>query len=252
EQSVQPRSIGEIEFGTTNDFPAESFFNIFVEVDIGLPNVGTLYNKAPLIIQNDELDALPPHVVYTHEVSSNIAPLVYVKSTGKPFGWITLAGHGVHYDCSQVEQFTAIIDNMKENTNKEPLPLLCKPATYSNDTRQAILPCVEVPLYTDVEGHPIELMGLYSAVMEIPFGFSDFEVKELTFLEIIETSNLLHAHFNPNTGILDIPRIDVPTIASLLGEGSADGPALQCSAILQQSVLRVEVLMLKELDCKLP
>ena len=66
------------------------------------------------------------------------------------------------------------------------------PATYSNETRQAILPCVEIPLYTDVTGQPIELIGLYSTILEIPFGFSDFEVKEMTFSEIIETSNPMH------------------------------------------------------------
>ena len=128
EYSVQPRSIGEIEFGT-NNFPAESFFNIFVEVDIELPSgaITTLFNKAPLVIQNDSLDRLPPYVVYTHEESGNIAPLVYVKSTSRPFGWLTLAGHGVSYDCSQVEQFTAIIDKMEENLNLEPIKLTVDP-----------------------------------------------------------------------------------------------------------------------------
>jgi hypothetical protein len=73
-----------------------------------------------------------------------------------------------------------------------------------------------------------------------------------TFLEIIETSYPLHAHFNPDTGILDIPRIDVPVIVPLFGGKSIDGPTLQCSAVLQQSALRPEVLMLKEFDCNLP
>jgi len=126
------------------------------------------------------------------------------------------------------------------------------PATYSNETRQAILPCVEIPLYTDINGSPINITGLYSAVLEIPFGFSDFEAKELTFLEIIDESNPTHARFNPDTGILDIPRIDVPTTVPLLVGGTIPGPVLQCSAKLQQSALRAEVLMLQEFDCNLP
>jgi len=133
-------------------------------------------------------------------------------------------------------------------------PPVCSdnPATYSNDTRQAMLPCVEIPLYTDVTGQPIELIGLYSTILEIPFGFSDFEVKEMTFSEIIETSNPSHARFNPDSGILDVPRIDVPTIVPLFGGETTAGPTLQCRASLQQSELRAEVLMLKAFDCDLP
>ena len=136
----------------------------------------------------------------------------------------------------------------------EPNPVTCseEPATYSNETRQAILPCLEIPLYTDINGSPINITGLYSAVLEIPFGFSDFEAKELTFLEIIEESNPTHARFNPDSGILDIPRIDVPTTVPLLVGGTVPGPTLQCSAELQQSALRAEVLMLQKFDCNLP
>jgi hypothetical protein len=126
------------------------------------------------------------------------------------------------------------------------------PATYSNETRQAILPCVEIPLYTDINGSPINITGLYSVVLEIPFGFSNFEAKELTFLEIIDESNPIHARFNPDSGILDIPRIDVPTTVPLLVDGTIPGPVLQCSAKLQQSALRAEVLMLQDFDCNLP
>jgi hypothetical protein len=135
-----------------------------------------------------------------------------------------------------------------------PPPVGCSddPATYSNETRQAILPCVEIPLYTDINGSPIEFTGLYSAVLEIPFGFSDFEAKALNFLEIIEESDPNHARFNPDSGILDIPRIDIPTIVPLLGGGTVPGPTLQCHAKLQQSALRGEVLMLQDFDCNLP
>ena len=141
---------------------------------------------------------------------------------------------------------------LKPNSGYEPAVCSDDPATYSNETRQAILPCVEIPLYTDINGSPINITGLYSAVLEIPFGFSDFEAKELTFLEIIEESNPAHARFNPDSGILDIPRIDVPTTVPLLVGGTVPGPILQCSAELQQSALRAEVLMLQEFDCNLP
>ena len=140
----------------------------------------------------------------------------------------------------------------EEECNEPPVGCADEPATYSNETRQAILPCLEIPLYTDINGSPINITGLYSAVLEIPFGFSDFEAKELTFLEIIEESNPTHARFNPDSGILDIPRMDVPTTVPLLVGGTVPGPTLQCSAELQQSALRAEVLMLQKFDCNLP
>ncbi len=144
------------------------------------------------------------------------------------------------------------IQELYSETNEPQVSCSEEPATYSNETRQAILPCLEIPLYTDINGSSINITGLYSAVLEIPFGFSDFEAKELTFLEIIEEPNPTHARFNPDSGVLDIPRIDVPTTVPLLVGGTVPGPTLQCSAELQQSALRPEVLILQEFDCNLP
>jgi len=124
-----PRSIGEVEVknGVTGEFPAESFFDIFVEVDLdwNLDNTKdiTLINKSPLVIQNGNLMKLPPNVIYNHGGSDN-APAVYNKDTGEPFGWVTLAGHGIGYDCTKVKEFVKVVDQMKEQTNLEPLIVL--------------------------------------------------------------------------------------------------------------------------------
>jgi len=125
-------------------------------------------------------------------------------------------------------------------------------ATYSNETRQAVLPCVEIPIYIDINGKPTQWIGLYSSVLEIPFGFSDFTVKTLTFSKVVQTSSPSNAKFEPDSGILSIPIIDVPTTVPLLvGSGSIPGPTLRCRATLQQSVLRAEVLMLTDSQCDL-
>ncbi|WP_069471167.1 hypothetical protein [Candidatus Marithrix sp. Canyon 246] len=125
-----PRSIGEVEVktGVAGEFPAESFFDIFVEVDLdwNLDNTIdiTLINKSPLVIKNGNLMKLPPVVIYNHGGSDN-APAVYNKDTGEPFGWVTIAGHGVGYDCTKVKEFVKVVDDMKEQTNLEPLvPIL--------------------------------------------------------------------------------------------------------------------------------
>jgi hypothetical protein len=105
------RSIGEVESLNlpSGDFPAESFFDMFVEVDLPalpLPDpwncIGgkTLINKRALVIQNGNLLRLPPSVVYMHG-GATVAPLVYDKfglPGDPPIGWITLAGHGVDPD----------------------------------------------------------------------------------------------------------------------------------------------------------
>ena len=102
-------SIGEVEalnMPLLSDFPAESFFDMFVEVDMDLGPLGvkTLYNNQPLLIQNGQLNQLPPTVIYTHNVS-NTSPLVYDKLTGDEIGWIELAGHGVgHDECDEKQR----------------------------------------------------------------------------------------------------------------------------------------------------
>jgi len=124
----QPRSIGEVESLGNSDFPAESFFNVFVEVDLDFDPDGpgpqqpdgtidmTLFNKKPLVIQNDDVMELPPTVVYIHG-GSDFAPLVYNKTTGEAVGWLTLAGHGVGYGCWTTpgpNEFDAIYFNLRE------------------------------------------------------------------------------------------------------------------------------------------
>ena len=125
-------------------------------------------------------------------------------------------------------------------------------ATYSNDTRELHLPCVEAPLYTDITGQMVEVgLGLYSAILQIPFGFSDFEVKELSFLEVLAESSAENAQFDPEMGQLDIPQIKVPTVIPHAGATPTPGPEVLCHAKLQQSVLREEVFSLIEYECQL-
>jgi hypothetical protein len=94
-------------------------------------------------------------------------------------------------------------------------------------------------------------VGLYSALLQIPFGFSDFELKELSFLEILAESSAEHAQFEPQNGQLDIPQIKVPTVIPHAGSTPIPGPEVLCHAKLQQSVLRAEVFSLIEYECQL-
>jgi hypothetical protein len=102
----RPKSFGEVEsYDPTGaaplDFPADSFFDIFVDVDI--PTGGsfpgaTLTNEMPLIVQNTNLTSFPPQVVYIHG-SSTAVPILFTNTTaswhaGDVFGVLVLAGHG--------------------------------------------------------------------------------------------------------------------------------------------------------------
>lgn len=99
-----------------NDFPASSFFDIFVQVDI--PACGnfpgaTFYNIMPLIVKNKNLLGFPPKVSYLHDASS-IVPILFLNSdTANPprwqqddiLGYFLLAGHGVGVAQSDFESF---------------------------------------------------------------------------------------------------------------------------------------------------
>ncbi|MDY6993072.1 MAG: hypothetical protein SVR94_10785 [Pseudomonadota bacterium] len=126
----------------------------------------------------------------------------------------------------------------------------CAAATYNTDSRQAYLPYVDIPLYTDIDGKQLMLMGTYSASLEITYGFSDFTVKTLTFQALRTQPHSCHAQFEPETGLLEIPQIEVPTIAIMASGHWAQGPLVTCHAVLQQSVIRIEVLSLITLDCQ--
>ena len=108
------RSIGIVQqTALGNDFPAQSFFDVFVEVN--LPQVpftisstdfpaggAVLYNDAsnPLLIENLSITNLPPEVTYVHGQSTAVP--VRFKYSNPPYwaaddvlGYLTLAGHGV-------------------------------------------------------------------------------------------------------------------------------------------------------------
>jgi hypothetical protein len=114
---------------TTGGFPARSFFDVFVDIDIPLPPAlgggtasltnATVYGGSggtvqqspatgmPLTIGNSGITTFPPVVIYTHGNSSAV-PL-YLEATnnsglssllGDPIGLLVLAGHGAGYGSS--------------------------------------------------------------------------------------------------------------------------------------------------------
>jgi hypothetical protein len=108
------RSIGIVQqTALGSDFPAQSFFDVFVEVNLpqvpytmsssNFPAAGAvLYNDAsnPLLIENPSITNLPPEVTYVHGQSTAVP--VRFKYSNPPYwaaddvlGYLTLAGHGV-------------------------------------------------------------------------------------------------------------------------------------------------------------
>jgi hypothetical protein len=111
-----------------NDFPADSFFDVYVELDLPVdPNGdpvlcpvhfpgGTLYNDSadPLLVLAEDLDAFPPTVVYRHG-NSNAIPIRFKTGSaywaaGEIFGYLRLAGHGVDPEFTQqeIDEFEAL------------------------------------------------------------------------------------------------------------------------------------------------
>ncbi len=165
----RPHSLGEVESlsgasGDPNlDFPAESFFDVFVEVDLpplGAFPGGTLFNDTPLLVINDNLPAFPPHVVYIHGQTAAV-PVYFLTDdpgnawlAGDLFGWLSLAGHGMNYsNTPQDEQEFLHIMRFQPS-----MPLACQtfhPVDHNGDGAvdldDIILMANRWPAHTDIQ-----------------------------------------------------------------------------------------------------
>ncbi|MCK5521903.1 MAG: hypothetical protein KAI83_02100 [Thiomargarita sp.] len=117
---ITPRSIGEVESKNAKeetrvfdedkdmfDLDAEGFFNVFMYIDLDL-DVNqevdtTLFNIAPLVIQQNDLTRFPLTAVYIHG-GNDFHPMVYDKYSGDQVGWLTFAGHGIGYSCLEQKE----------------------------------------------------------------------------------------------------------------------------------------------------
>jgi hypothetical protein len=120
---TRPVCAGEVEAYTTNsDFPARSFFNVYVKVDLpasgALPAV-QLVNVNPLLVVNSAIYSIPPHVFYIHG-NTNAVPVYFntpisisnpngtvTIPRGTLFGQLTLGGHGMSYAEYEIPSFEA-------------------------------------------------------------------------------------------------------------------------------------------------
>lgn len=121
--SGQPLSVGSVNSLSSsglpaNDFPAQGFFDIFMELDV--PGLGTLSNSTPLIVLNTNLTSFPPRVVYVHGNSLAVPfmfeadnPLVGAHA-GDIFGLLLLAGHGVSMGSNDIASFQTNIQMLTE------------------------------------------------------------------------------------------------------------------------------------------
>jgi hypothetical protein len=120
---VAPISPGEVESRNEGgDFPAESFFDVFVEVDLpaGGDNFpgGMLFNPGPMIVYHDTIYSLPPTVVYVHGKTSAVP--VHFRNAGPAwaagdiFGWLVLSGHGANFTPGMEGEFEEIWWGLEE------------------------------------------------------------------------------------------------------------------------------------------
>ncbi len=87
---------------TGQDFPARSFFNVFVEVEFA---GNRLYNKTPMVLLA-EIGAFPPDLnlpssTYIHDPSFGAVALF--DQLGLPWGFMSSAGHGGPTSASSAE-----------------------------------------------------------------------------------------------------------------------------------------------------
>jgi hypothetical protein len=135
---TRPVCAGQVEGGSaTADFPANSFFNVYVVVNIpasALMPALELVNVDPLLVQHTNIAFFPPHLVYYHEnitavpIYFNQPVTIHNPLTGADiqvhrgdlFGQLTLAGHGVSFSSVETETFQLEFEN-ESATNSAPL-----------------------------------------------------------------------------------------------------------------------------------
>jgi hypothetical protein len=116
-----PNSFGEVEAGQNSaDFPAKSFFDVFVEIEI--PGLGTAHNDTALVVQNGDITSLPPHVIYTHGGSVGSVNIVLDSGpfSGDILGTFLLTGHGVSYTPGQAGVFNNQFDQLVDTAGFSP------------------------------------------------------------------------------------------------------------------------------------
>ena len=135
---TRPVCAGQVEGGSaTDDFPANSFFNVYAVVHIpasALMPALELVNVDPLLVQHTNIASFPPHLVYYHEnitavpIYFNTAVTIHNPLTGADIqvhrgdllGQLTLAGHGISFSSVEIESFQTEFEN-ESGTNSAPL-----------------------------------------------------------------------------------------------------------------------------------
>lgn len=147
---LRPLSAGEVESlsgnsgDPTQDFPANSFFDVFVHVIV--PALGKfpeieLVNVDPLLVESDSIGSFPPTVLYIHGNSSAVPLYFYTDipvfgiHRGDLFGQLTLAGHGVGFTEADVAEFK--VAETEAETHHGRLPLQDNPIQHVDIVDQA-------------------------------------------------------------------------------------------------------------------
>jgi hypothetical protein len=126
--------LGKVEAqGAGSDFPASSFFDIFV--DITVPGLGSIHNPGanPMIVQSTipANGSLPPKVIYVHGMSS-VVPLLFDANgpgnswlAGDTLGTVVLTGHGASYmnSAQDMASFTQSMIQLVQNDNLSNNPI---------------------------------------------------------------------------------------------------------------------------------
>lgn len=112
---------GEVQSKSGVGLPGKSFFDISVVVTLADQQVNwgggdmLLRNDWPLFLRNDDVDSLPPYVVYVHE--SSIPVPIYFLEDNPPhwnkddfLGSLILAGHGMGFGPDKNALFWEILD----------------------------------------------------------------------------------------------------------------------------------------------
>lgn len=218
----RPVSAGQVVAGSVSeDFPAKSFFNVFVIVD--LPAAGVLpaiqlVNVDPLLVQHTNVMSFPPRVIYQHGNSSAVSMYFNNDVTipdprggtdlqitrGTLLGQLTLAGHGVGMGASEVESVQVELENETE-TGKGGMPINPTPTPkvhiedFAPDYHQS-LPAIEDSHFLSDGRFAFEAEHLFLERTHLVQMRTDLNLGEWTTIGTIVAKTHRVEFIDPDTG----------------------------------------------------
>jgi len=153
------------------------------------------------------------------DCTESLAANTTVTLTATPAANFTFAGWDGCTSSNNVCQIT--LNAAKSVTAKfmgdKPEPPECAPlhAIYTDEDKTLRIPLFEIPMIALVGGTPTNRVESYSATFKLLYDSQHFLLKNVAAPTVEKVNGCAVASYNPETGMLSLPYVDIPIMAKL-------------------------------------